>query len=139
LTNALGPTKSPIYRFSRKACKSRIDVAASAREEDFDRLIDGRSRSSDVRNEGLGEGPVRIDDHGKAVGSRLQIVQEAKLLCPKLIRQKADAGDVAARPIEAGDEALLDRIYPHEDDWLVVFAALAAGAEAASVAAIKVT
>ena len=111
--------QEPINWFSRKGRKSRIDVAASAGEEDFDLLINGRSRSSDFRNEGLSEGPVRIDDHGKAVGSRLQIVQEPKLLCPKFIRQKADAGDVAARPVEAGDEAALDRVVSRSRRRLV--------------------
>ena len=43
--------------------------------------------------------------------------REPKLLCPKFHRDEADTGDIATRPVEAGDEAILDRVAPnHKDD-----------------------
>ena len=63
------------------------------------------------------EGIVGIDQHGNAHGSRLQLVQQPKLLCPKLRHNEGDAGDVAARPVETGDEAKLNRVAAAcEDD-----------------------
>src|SRR5262249_53341995 len=44
-------------------------------------------------------------------------MQEPKLLCPKFRRDEADTGDVAARPVEAGDEAVPDWVAAGcEDD-----------------------
>ena len=37
-------------------------------------------------------------------------MQQSKLLCPKLSNDKRDTGDIAARPVEAGDEAELKRV-----------------------------
>ena len=66
---------------------------------------------------GLSGGIVGIDQDGNAHGSRPQLMQQPKLLCPKLCRHKADTGDVAARPVEAVDEAELNRIASaYEDD-----------------------
>src|SRR5262249_20144343 len=50
-------------------------------------------------------------------GSPPQLTQEPKLLCSKVHRDEADTGDVAARPVEVGDEAIPDRVAPgHKDD-----------------------
>jgi hypothetical protein len=44
-------------------------------------------------------------------------MQQPKLFCPKRRGNEGDTGDVAARPVEAGDEAELDRIASaYEDD-----------------------
>src|SRR5262245_30114681 len=44
-------------------------------------------------------------------------MQQPKLLCPKLRRNEGDTGDVAARPVETGDEAELNRVAAgYEDD-----------------------
>jgi hypothetical protein len=44
-------------------------------------------------------------------------MQQPKLLCPKLSSDKRDTGDIAAGPVETGDEAELDRIAAAcEDD-----------------------
>src|SRR5215475_11258046 len=44
-------------------------------------------------------------------------MQQPKLLCPKLRRDEGDTGDVAARPVETGDEAELNRVAAgYEDD-----------------------
>src|SRR5262249_21242506 len=60
---------------------------------------------------------VGIDQHANAYGSRLQFMQQPKLFCPKLRRNEGDTGDVAARPVETGDEAELNRVAAaYEDD-----------------------
>src|SRR5215813_11523792 len=44
-------------------------------------------------------------------------MQQPKLLCPKLTSDKRDTGDIAARPVETGDEAELNRVAAAcEDD-----------------------
>src|SRR5262245_17666273 len=44
-------------------------------------------------------------------------MQQPKLLCPKLSKNKRDTGDIAARPVETGDEAKLNRVAAAcEDD-----------------------
>jgi hypothetical protein len=40
------------------------------------------------------------------------LTQEPKLLRPKFRRDEVDTGDVAARPVEAGDKALSDWVAP---------------------------
>ena len=42
-----------------------------------------------------------------------QLTQETKLLCPKFHRDEVDTGDVATRPVEAGDKPRLNRVPPH--------------------------
>ena len=80
-------------------------------------LPNGRGRSLNVRDKGLCGGVVGIDQHANAHGSRLQLMQQPKLLCPKLSREKRDTGDIAARPVETGDEAELNRVAAAcEDD-----------------------
>src|SRR5215831_4669505 len=43
-------------------------------------------------------------------------MHQSKLLCPKLSNDKRDTGDVAARPVETGDEAELDRVGSRGED-----------------------
>jgi len=66
-------------------------------------------------------------------------MQQSKLLCPKLSNDKRDAGDIAARLVETGDEAQLNRVAAAcEDDRDRPVAALATIVEVVS-AAITVT
>ena len=67
-------------------------------------------------------------------------MKQPKLLCPKRRVNEGDTGDVAARPVEAGDEAQLKRVAAAcEDDRDRRSAALATIAEGVSCAAITVT
>ena len=60
---------------------------------------------------------------------RDQLVQQLQPLRPQLQVQIAHARDVAARPVQAGDKAELDRIVPLSNTiGIVVVAALAATA-----------
>src|SRR5262245_47764049 len=44
-------------------------------------------------------------------------MQQPKLLCPKLRRNEGDTGDVAARLVETGDEAELNRVAAGYEDY----------------------
>src|SRR5262252_8719543 len=106
-----------ISRLLGKPRKRRINVADGGGLEDFDFLSEGRGRSLNVRDKGLCGGEVGIDQHANAMGSRLQLMQQPNLLCPKLSSDKRDTGDIAAWPVETGDEAELNRVAAAcEDD-----------------------
>jgi hypothetical protein len=100
-----------------KARKGRVNVMADGGLKDIDLLPDRQSRSLNVREKGRGDEKVGIDQHANALGSRLQLMQQSKLLCPELSKDKRDTGDIAARPVETGDETELNRVTTAcEDD-----------------------
>src|SRR5215475_2790761 len=112
-----GTYQQRINRLLGKPRKGRINVTAGGGLDDFDLLPDGQRRSLNVRDKGLGGGEVGIDQHANAHGSRLQLMQQSKLLCPKLNSGKRDTGDIAARPVETGDQAEPNRVAAAcEDD-----------------------
>jgi hypothetical protein len=49
-------------------------------------------------------------------GGRDEFVQHSKLLAHKIAGQGSHSSDVAARPIKAGDQTLLNRIGPKTED-----------------------
>src|SRR5215472_1914344 len=105
-----GSYQERINRLLRKTRKGNINVTAGGGFEDFDLLPNGRGCSLNVRDKGLCGGEVGIDQHANAHGARLQLMQQSKLLCPQLSSDKRDTGDIAARPVETGDEAELNGI-----------------------------
>src|SRR5262249_41743196 len=111
-----GSYQERVNRLLRKSRKGRINVTAGGGFEDFDLLPNGRGRSLNVRDNGCGGGMVGIDQHANAYGSRLQFMQQPKWFCPKLRRNEGDTGDVAARPVETGDEAELNRVAAGGED-----------------------
>jgi hypothetical protein len=91
--------------------KGRIDLAIRAGGHHVDLPPDGQTRRLDFSDKGLGDRRIAgIDERGKARGSRQQLVQEPEPLCSKLNADVADAREVAARPVEAGDKSKLDRV-----------------------------
>src|SRR5262245_8061087 len=104
-----GTYQQRINRLVGKPRKDRINL------EDFDLLPGGRGRSLNVRDKGLCEGKVGIDQHANAHGSRLQLMQQPKSLCPKLSKPR-DTGDIAAGPVETGDEAEFNRVAADGED-----------------------
>src|SRR5262245_16615060 len=112
-----GNDQERINRLLRKARKDRIEVASGAGVEDFNSPPNGQSRSPNVRDNALGRGPLGIGEHANARGFRPQLMQEPKLLCSKFRQDETDTGDVATGAVEAGDEAVPDRVAPGcEDD-----------------------
>jgi hypothetical protein len=97
-----GTYQESINRLVRKTRKGHINVTAGGGFEDFDLLSDGQGRSLNVLDKGLCGGGVGIDQHANAHGCRLQLMQQPKLLCPKLSDER-DTGDIAARPVETCD------------------------------------
>src|SRR5262249_49091498 len=51
-----------------------------------------------------------IDQHSNDCRPRVQQPEQLDAFRPKLAVDEADAGDVAARPVQAGDQPMLDRI-----------------------------
>jgi hypothetical protein len=104
----------PLLREARKRC---VDLASGAGVDDCNvprhcgvRRVHGVDDRLRIRT-------VRIDKLGKARGLRQPLVQYPKPLEHELgPNNKAEAGDVAARPVEAGDETRLDRVPGHAED-----------------------
>jgi hypothetical protein len=135
-----GTYQQRINRLLGKPRKGRINVTAGGGLEDFDLLPDGQGRSLNVRDKGLCEGEDGIDQHANAHGSRLQLMQQSKFLCPKLSNDKRDTVTLppgrlrlATRPSLTGSPPLAKTI------GIVVVAALATIDEGVSCAAITVT
>src|SRR5262249_42290559 len=105
-----GSDHQRIHRLLRKAREEHVDVTSGAGMDGVDRLADGCGGAAYVRDVGLGYGPIGVRQHRNAYRRRQQLVQEPELLRAEHGHQEADAGDVAARSIEAGYQALLDRI-----------------------------
>ena len=64
----------------------------------------------------LGIGTVRVHEHGNCCRLGHELAQQLQSLRPQHGVEKDHARDVAARPVEAGDEAVLDRVAPGRED-----------------------
>ncbi len=63
----------------------------------------------------LGIGIGRVDEQRNDGGRGDQLVQQLQPLRRQLRVQQAHAGEIAARPVQAGDKAELDRIEAHDE------------------------
>ena len=61
-------------------------------------------------------GSVRVHEHGNCCRLGHELAQQLQPLRAQHAGEKAHARDVAARPVEAGDQALLDRVAPARED-----------------------
>jgi hypothetical protein len=97
--------------------ESRIDFARGAGLCD-DQFSSERSGCRlRVFRVGLGIGIVRVDQHAEGSAPGRPLAQQLQPLRHQLVDQEAHAGEVAAGPVEAGDEAQLDRVAAgHEDN-----------------------
>jgi len=93
----VGADQKSIRPVLHQAGKGDIDLATGTGANDVQFPADGRSRRLRLRNLGLYNPTVRIDEHGKARCSRQQFVQKSESFCGKLHVQVGDASDVAAR------------------------------------------
>jgi hypothetical protein len=64
----------------------------------------------------FGISAIRVHNHADRGRAGNELAQQFQSLCAQLTEEKIDAGDVAARPIEAGYEAVTDRITPAGKD-----------------------
>ena len=69
-----------------------------------------RAPLPDVSDDALGCRIVRVHQQGDHAGLGNQLGKQLEPLGRQLGRRDADAGEVAARPGEAGDQAQLDRV-----------------------------
>jgi hypothetical protein len=98
--------------------KSCLDVAVAAHIDNGEFLSDSLSRSLHVPSFSLGVSGVRVHEHRKCGRLGHELAQQLKPLRSYRAREKAHACRVAARSVEAGDEAGDDRVIAgHEHDW----------------------
>jgi hypothetical protein len=114
-----GTNQKGVDALLNHACECRIDFTISLGSKDFDLPAKGRNRRLCVcyhrSNSTL---IVRIDEYGKALGCRQELVQKSDPLRGKLGVDERDPGNVASWPIEAGNETGLNWVIAdEEDDW----------------------
>src|SRR5262249_9201306 len=99
-------------------CKGWFDVGVAADIENDELSPNSLCRRLYVLSLCLGFSCVRVDEYGDCCGLGRKLEQQFESLCPYFAGEKVHACDVAARPVEAGDEAPLNRIASaREDDW----------------------
>src|SRR6516225_12354957 len=109
-------------------CKRGLDIGIAARVDDDELLPDRLRRALHLSALRLGVGGVRIDKHRNRSRGGHDLAQQLKSFRSQYAGEKDYAGDVAARPAEAGDEAVPDRVAATNTIGTVVVAALAASA-----------
>jgi hypothetical protein len=97
-------------------CKGGLDVAVALHIEDNKFLTHCLRRNLYISALGFGVRSAGIDEHGNPACIGHELAQQVQSLRSYLVGEKADAGDVASRPIEAGDETLPDRVGPGDED-----------------------
>src|SRR5262249_62156566 len=98
--------------------ESSTDLTAGVGVEDLDLQAHGASSRFYLSHCRLGLGSTgRINEYRDTRSLRQQLAQEFQPLCRQLGREETDAGEIPARPSEAGNEANSDRVVTaHEDD-----------------------
>ena len=87
-----------------------IEVALGDGMHDVDFQPKGRGRCLRLRAVGYGIGIARIDQNADHAGGRQQALQQLQLFRDQRVGEEAHAGNIAPRPIHAGDEAELHGI-----------------------------
>src|SRR5262249_3943982 len=96
--------------------EGRLDLAPGAGVEDLD-LQAHCTSSFRYLSYALGTCDIgRIDQHGNPNGLGHQFLQKCHPLRTQLSCEKIDAGQVSARPGEAGDETELDGVFADAED-----------------------
>src|SRR5262249_202821 len=109
--------KEGVGPLSHKSRECVIDFTAGTGVEDLDLQSDGAGSRFQVSQRRLRIQNVgRIDEHGHTSRPGHQFTQEFQPLRRQLIAEKIDPRQIAARPIEAGDEAQPDRVFAGAKD-----------------------
>src|SRR6266446_3731051 len=98
---------------SRKGC---IEVALGAGPDDNELLSKLLRRCLCVSRGGLGIWIVRVHQHTDHSGGGHQFAQQLQSFCDREDHKKADAREIAPRPVEAGNEAGGDRVEASDED-----------------------
>src|SRR5262249_51444996 len=112
----IGANYEGIEAILHEACKSGVDLQRGCGGEEFNLPSDDGCRGPHVIDR---TGKRRwSDEDGKATSFRSQFLQEPELLASKFPAHGGRAGDVAARPINAGDKTYFDWVRAKaEDNW----------------------
>ena len=110
MKNGSLPTMSAPAPVARNGREGGVDLAFGAGVRDMKLQPERARRLLHLLDFGRRSGIVRVDQTGDRGRLRHQLAQQSQPLRDQLRGQSGDAGDVAARPVEAGDEAELDRI-----------------------------
>src|SRR5262249_53961205 len=100
-----GADNERIGPFSRKFTKCAVDLAIVARCEDLDLLPNRGSRRPQFQCDALSCWIGGIYERGITDRSPNQLLEKAEPLRSELSGQERNTGDIAARPVEACDEA----------------------------------
>ena len=97
-------------------CKGGLNVAVAADIENDELLPDRARRGLNLFPLCLGIRTVRIDEHGNCRRLGHELAQQLQSLRTQLGSEKAHARDVAARAVQAGNEATRDWVEPGRKD-----------------------
>jgi hypothetical protein len=131
---AVGSDEECVSPVAHEGCEGRLDFAAGTGLQHHGLQSESARRFRYVSQRGLGGRSIRrIDQYGDTNGLGHQLMQEPQPLGHNFTGEKIDAGRVAARPRQAGDETELTGSSP---TWktigIVAVAALAASAAKAA-------
>src|SRR5262249_21874791 len=65
---------------------------------------------------GLGVWIVRVQERADNAGSRHKLAQQLQPLCQQLPEEQSYSGHIPARPAEAGDQTIFDRVTARRED-----------------------
>ncbi len=99
-----------------ESCESGVDLAFGAGLQDTELQPLRARRLLLVSYHALGCQPVRVHQQGDHLGLGNQLGQQFEPLRHQLDEEVAEAGEVAARPGETGDQPVLDRVVAAEED-----------------------
>src|SRR5207237_9766621 len=101
-----------------KGREGRVNVSFVARVLDVETQPKNTCRRLHVARFGLRIRIGLVDEVTDRSGGRDQLVQQLQPFRPECVDHKTHTGDVATRPVEAGNETKLDRVGAGgENDW----------------------
>jgi hypothetical protein len=113
----IGRDEQGVSRLALKAGEGRLDFAASAGVEDSNLQSEGACRLWYVSQRGLGSRSVRrINQNGDTSSLGHQLMQKPQPLGVNFTVEEINAGCVAARPRQAGNETEFDRVVSDAED-----------------------
>ena len=99
-----------------QACEGRVDLAFGAGSQHDELQPERARRSLGLIQFQLGIRIVRVHQHGDDRGVGNELVQQLQSLRREQIGEESDARDIAARPVEARDKSVLDRVAAETED-----------------------
>ena len=99
-----------------EVCEGRVDLAFAAGSKHDELQPSAPRRHLRLVQLQLGIRIVRVHEHGDDGGIGNELVQQLQSLRREQIGEEGDARDIAARPVEAGDKSVLDRVAAETED-----------------------